>query len=790
MDKSVALAAAEAFRGKQYHLALNLYSELGEKIGLRNVQGSLSVCRSRLDYEWPMYFSSMGYESLIDLLGFGDAKNLIYADIDLNTVDGSAIWMSSMASILAENGKTIVISKNKIRRNVIVDNLIKKKNIIILTPENVSSEVDSLDVSACVGLIRKLDDILGGLRCVIVRGGQAAKELVDDRRFYKRLYVYLTDFYQHDSDGLIKIKNDVEYVDVLARQSQAFLVQTPAIERKLRTLTSFPFKSFQLPPPVFGFDSGSFVPGRKLGEEISIGYAGKIAPNWGVEELVEWVEKLREDGFRVKLVIIGDKISGAGNAEDNKKYRAKINSLLKRVDAVRLGALDRAATLREMEAVDFSWCWRPPIFEKNTLELSTKLIEGVVAGQVCLTYPSDINIDALGEKYPFYIRNYSEFKGLVSKKEIKIDLGVVEKLKEKHSIFNIAKRFEECFGLRRESHEGEAKICLASHDSKFVFPYYSYLKNKGVPIKIDEWGWGEPLDENRSSNLSESSDIVFCEWGLANSVWYSKNIPDGKKLVVRIHLQEINQRAAKFGREVNKDRVDLFVFVSDRVRNEAIKMFGFKREKTVVIPNFVLDDEYRLERKNFDDVVRLGMVGIIPQRKRFDLAVSLLESLCKQGVNAILKIKGPRPEEIPWMRVGGRAKELEYYYQVYEKIENSPLIKGKVYFEGWGNNVAQFYSQVDYILSPSDFESFHYALADGVVSGCYPIVWSWDEAGDLYTPDWLVSDVSGAVEKILNFRKLNVEERKRQVDWNRDLVIGKYGMGNIFKKLDSAVIAK
>lgn len=790
MNKSVALTAAEAFRSKNYHLALNLYAELGEKIGLRNVEGSLDVCRSRLDYEWPMYFSSMGYEELIDLLEFNDATNLIYADIDLNTVDGSAIWMSSMTSILAENGKTIVISKNKIRRNVIVDNLIKKKNVIILTPENVSSEIESLDVAACVGLIRKLDDFLGSLRCVVVRGGQAAKELVDDRRFYKRLYVYLTDFYQHDHDGSIKIKSDIAYVDVLARQSQAFLVQTPAIESKLRTLTSFPFKAFQLPPPVFDFDDGAFMPARKLGDEISIGYAGKIAPHWGVEELVEWVEKLRDDGFRVKLVIIGDKISGAGNAEDNKKYRGKINSLLKRVDAVRLGALDRAATLREMEAVDFSWCWRPPLFEKNTLELSTKLIEGVVSGQVCLTYPSDINIGALGEKYPFYIKNYAEFKNLVSKKEIKIDLEILKVLREKHSIFNIAKRFDESFGLRPENSTEEPRICLASHDSKFVFPYYSYLKNKGVPVKVDEWGWGEALDESRSNKLSESSDIVFCEWGLANSVWYSKNIPDGKKIVVRIHLQEINQRAAKFGRQINKERVDLFVFVSDRVRNEAIRMFGFERKKTIVIPNFVLDDEYRLEKKDFDGVVRLGMVGIIPQRKRFDLAVSLLKSLCKQGINSILKIKGPRPEEIPWMRVGGRAKELEYYYQVYEQIENSPLLKGRVYFEGWGNNVAQFYDQIDYILSPSDFESFHYALADGVVSGCYPIVWSWDEAGDLYTPDWLVSDVSGAFDKIMNFRKLRIEERNRRIEWNRSLVIDRYGMDNIFRKLDNAVMAK
>ena len=50
------------------------------------------------------------FRDLIKTKGFGDAQAIIYADIDLNTVDGSAVWMASVSRILSRNWKTIVVS--------------------------------------------------------------------------------------------------------------------------------------------------------------------------------------------------------------------------------------------------------------------------------------------------------------------------------------------------------------------------------------------------------------------------------------------------------------------------------------------------------------------------------------------------------------------------------------------------------------------------------------------------------------------------------------------------------
>lgn len=788
MMRSLVSKAVKEFKDGQYHLSLDLYRSLGERIEQRYFKGSVELSRKKMHWHWPMYFSRMGFLRLIEIVEFYDAENLIYADIDLNTVDGSAVWLSSMTSVLSLSGKTILLSKNKIKRNVVVDNILNKKNVLILTPDNFEGEEDSLGVDECVSIIRNLDSCLGELKKVVVRGSGVAKKIVEDRRFYKRIYAYLTDFYEHASDGTIRIKDETKYIDVLARQAKTFLVQTELIEDALRKATKYPFDSIEIPPPVLKkIKKENNFNDVKNNNEIVIGYAGKIAPNWGLTQLIEWVSQLRIDGMNVKVLWIGDKISGAGDAIENRRYRSQINTLLSEERVVRLGALSRDETIQKMALVDFSWCWRPPEFEDNTLELSTKLVEGVVSSQVCLVYPSKINIQSLGVEYPFFVKDYNQFKCLIKKKERYLEQRFVDRVYEKHSILKIAERFDQKFSLENKFFKHNARVCVATHDPKFIFPYFSYLKERGVKTFMDQWEWGAIGDEERSRYFAENSDVVFCEWGLANSVWYSNNLPEGKRLIVRLHQQEIRQRAAKFGRAVNKDRVDLFIFVSEKVREEAIRLFGFDPRKTVVVPNFVLDKEYCFFEKNRSSVIKMGMVGIIPQTKRFDLSVKLLAEIIKRGYLAELHIKGPRPEELEWMRAGSRVKELDYYYQVYSEIDSDRELKECIKFHGWGNDVAKFYEGMDFILSPSDFESFHYALADGVLSGCWPILWSWGEAKEIYDPSWVVNDISEAADRVIEFSTKKMEERLPLLERNRNLIIDKYGMQKIFGLLDQLI---
>lgn len=722
------------------------------------------------------------YETLIRQHGFLDAERLLYADIDLNTVDGSAIWMSSMASILATGGKTIVISKNPIRRTTIVDNILHRENVLILTPDNVDRSAPRLDMPRCINLIRSLDHMLPKLRKVVVRGLAAAQELLSDRQFHRRVYPYLTDLYEHTDTG-ISIKSQArENVDMLARQSAALLVQTPRIEELMRQMTDFPFRAIGLPPPVPNDLIDRPRPERNDDSVIRIGYAGKIAPQWGIQHLTAWVEALQREGMQIEVTIIGDKIAGAATPEANRIFREEITGKLERIGARRLGALDRTAVAREMEQMDFAWCWRPAGFEDHTLELSTKLVEGVAAGTPCIAYPNQINTECLGEKYPFFTRDLDAFRAILQREAGTVPTALREEIHDRHAIGAIAQRLSE--STRAPVPARDEKVCLAAYAPKFIHPYYSRLKAQGISVTFDRWAWGEAESEAQTRSRMSEADTILCEWGLANAAWYSNNIAGDKRLIVRLHAQEVRGTALRFGKAINAGRVDKFIFVTDWVRREAIRLFGWPEEKTCVIPNFVLEDEYRFTPRDFTDPVRLGMVGIVPQQKGFDRAIDLAERLIRKGQSVELHVKGPRPETLPFMQAPNRAKEMEYYKALNARIEASPALRDVVRFHGWGNDVARFYGSIDHILSPSESESFHYALADGVASGCHPVVWDRPAAADIFSPDWVVPDTEEAAERIMSFRQKPAMTRQTNLKANRDLVVKRYGSANVYAKLD------
>ncbi|QPL40856.1 glycosyltransferase [Erythrobacter sp. A30-3] len=715
---------------------------------------------------------------------FHDAQRLIYAPIDLNAVDGSSIWMASMIRMLSRIGKIIVISQSSIRRDAVVGDLISSPNVLFITPGNTAVGRKRLSLAQCSALIRDLDNALPRLNAVIVRGLAAVEAMLSDRQLYNRVYAYLTDIYGTESGSISVRPEAAGVIDIAARQAAGFLVQTPGIKSLIERATPIAPKVFYLPPPV----PDELV---KMGHHptsqpgLRIAYAGKIAPQWGIRQLAHWVKELRASGIPIEVTIIGDKVSGAGDHAQNLQFRQEIDDLLEEIGAKRLGALERGEVASKMQEMDFAWCWRPPEFENSTLELSTKLIENVIGGVPSIAYPSEINVSALGSDYPFFARSTEDFRNILRKGHREVPSSLRIALHDKHSFERQTARLKEALVDKSERRSGQ--LVAAGHDFKFCHPYLSLLKKAGCPITLDQWQWGSFTDESSSRLSIAESDVLFCEWGLANAVWYAQNKQPHQRLVVRVHAQEVRPRAQKFGHALDHDKVDCFVFVTDWVRRQAIQLFGWPEEKTMVIPNFLLEDEYAFQNKAFSGTIHLGMVGIIPSTKRLDRAVDLLEQLIALGQEAMLHLKGPMPQDLPFMRAPGRIEDLKVYDAIFARVENSPTLRGAVQIHSPGNDVAQFYGQIDHILSPSETESFHYALADGVLSGCHPIVWEREDAARIFSPEWIVHTAEDAAQAIIDFRALPDHERQRELLANRNLLVSRYGSSRIFSDLDQAI---
>jgi glycosyltransferase involved in cell wall biosynthesis len=288
-------------------------------------------------------------------------------------------------------------------------------------------------------------------------------------------------------------------------------------------------------------------------------------------------------------------------------------------------------------------------------------------------------------------------------------------------------------------------VLIAGHDLKFIKPFYPYFTRAGIRILLDFWSSHTQQKEAASKRLIGQADTVFCEWMLGNAIWYGKHKQKGQKLVGRLHLQEIEH--ALFPK-IPFEKFETVIFVGPHILRQGIaKNRALKKNGVVVYNGVDVEALQAVPRKPTNGKV-LGFVGIVPQRKRFDLALDILRELRQDDNSYILRIKGKRPKDFPWM--ASRQEELAWYEAQYRRLDDDPLLRDAVFFDGHGNDMPEWYSGIDYVLSTSDFESFHFTVADGAAAGCVPVVLPWEGADEIYKMEWICADANSAAKKIRN----------------------------------------
>ncbi|EWG10241.1 group 1 glycosyl transferase, partial [Cytobacillus firmus DS1] len=130
---------------------------------------------------------------------------------------------------------------------------------------------------------------------------------------------------------------------------------------------------------------------------------------------------------------------------------------------------------------------------------------------------------------------------------------------------------------------------------------------------------------------------------------------------------------------------------------------------------------------------------------------------CAKVVNfyfsVYIYIKGKHPYDYSWIK--NKNEERIFYDSLFKYIEKLPS-KKNIHFEGWSDDLSDWYRKIGYILSTSDFESFHLSVAEGMSSGAVPVVRNWNGASDLYPPPFIFTTIDEAV-KIIN-KKINPGE--------------------------------
>lgn len=697
-----------------------------------------------------------------------ETKVAIFAPIDLNVIDGSSIWLRNTISLFSESHQTVVILHKDIKFSPVTESLIlmlAKSNISVVSPADLKWR--QIDADNVTRVFETLDNFLPHLTQVVVRGLETGRELVNSRRFYSRLAVYLTDFYTLSPEGRPYVSSQAQQdVLVLASRGVTFVCQTELIRQEIAQLVpGFDPQFLTLPPLVLSpMVKRSRAIGRPEGDELRIAYLGKVSALWGLTELSLLFKQLRFSGVDFSGHLFIGKISRG--AEEF------LSDLAHMPEVQIMSSVDHQRGLAHLAKADIAYCWRPPKLEEHSLELSSKLVEAAALGVPVLAYPNQQNVDLLGEKYPGLVREPSDFMtaiaALMGTERVFFE-ELASSIQTRHGRPAGTMVVRELLGREcRQSTESDYSVIVAGHDLKFVDAFASSLKADGSSVTFESWGWNEP-PVNKPQPIGPGTSI-FCEWGLGNAVYHSANLPPGAKLLVRVHLQEI-KGARRIASKINPENVSRFIFVSEMVRNEAIQMFGWELEKTVVIPNYVLDQCLPLQERTLTGRLRLGLLGMVPERKRLDRAIDLCEAFLDRGIDAELHVKSVDP--LSWH--GRRESEIKYFENQFKRVIDHPLLSTRVFFEPFGPDVYEWYSGVDFILSPSDFESFHYAVADGVCTGAFPVIWPWTSAVDIYPSNWVVKDTDDALERIMEIHSTSRMARYLLAGENRRFIVDRYG---------------
>eukprot|EP00130_Batrachochytrium_dendrobatidis_P008569 XP_006683444.1 hypothetical protein BATDEDRAFT_93206 [Batrachochytrium dendrobatidis JAM81] len=575
---------------------------------------------------------------------------------------------------------------------------------------------------------------------IITRGKHLTEESL--KKSYKSKQIpYITDF-THDAKKVSRSEK-IFFRKVYKTFPNVF-VQTEEMKQYLMNMLKVDGEKFIILHPTVVDIERAPVIGIK---NYSIVYAGKFAKEWKTEEMIDVFQRVNEKNNAITLNVAGDKFQG-----ELKERKHIILDKLKTTNGLNwIGTVSREESVNFIQSSDVGFAYRSEeIDNDHSLELSTKFLEYGINGKPIIARRTAQYEALLGEDYPLFANNEGELyqKLLLAFEDKEVYKNAALKCYAASEDYQISRVSKQVLSRLWKFNKEKTTILFAGHDFKFLNWYIKKCEeDPNINVLIDKWNGHNEHNIDHSEEVLQLADIIFCEWGLGNAVWYSKNKRRGQKLFIRLHRQEID---TSFLPSVNYHNVEKVIVIVPHLFEEFNRLKQVPREKMVIIENMI---EYRRfdKEKLRNAEYNLGIIGILPKLKRLDRALDIFEQLWIKNPQYKLYIKSKNPQDLPWLM--GRDDERMFYEEVSERIETAAW-KRNVIFEPHGNDVDEWLRKINFVLSTSDIEGSHVSPMEGMASGAVPIVYHWPGAETAYPSRFIVETVDEAVDKIENYKSL------------------------------------
>ncbi|MEU3979029.1 glycosyltransferase [Streptomyces sp. NPDC026672] len=685
-------------------------------------------------------------------------RALVYGDVDLNLIDGSAVWAQSTVQALSLAGCAVrLVLKSPVRTGRLTDPLAGLPGVRVIGPHEegllgAGADRPMSPVQASRVLARLDEDEPCDL--LVLRGRRLVDRVVADGRFDGRIWAYLTDVPQSAADMTEDARAGLARI---AGASRHLLCQTEELRGFLETWVPDACGRCVLSPPAVP-TPGFPVPDRpRPHHPLRLVYTGKFAPLWNTLPMTRLPALLAARGVRAELHTVGDKVH---DDPAHPGFHAAMTRALNGPTSGlhHHGGRPRQEAMRIAADCDLGLGWRDPALDAS-LELSTKVLEFGALGLPVVLNRTPAHEALLGADYPLYVPGRATADDAADAVALAARDPEVRALAAErchtaaghHTLDAAAQRWRGHLGRAFPSAPAAAvaarprplRVGVAGHDLKFLTRLLDHFRAlPELDVRVDAWPALARHDAAASRALADWADVVVVEWCGPAAVWYSRHKRPGSRLVVRLHRFELD---AAWPRQVDIDAVDRVVCVSPYYARRTLDHTGWPASKVVVVPNWVDTDQ--LDRPKAPGArFRLGMIGIAPSRKRLDLGLDVLEDLRARDRRWQLSVKSRPPWEYWW--IWNKPEERAHYDAVLRRMQTSPLLEGAVVFDEFGADVAAWLRRIGHVLSTSDDESFHLAPAEGMASGAVPALLPWPGADEIYDRRWIHAHPTAMAESI------------------------------------------
>lgn len=720
----------------------------------------------------------------------------VFGDISTNGVDGSSIWLQSICNLLASEGHSVfLIIRDKPIATSITDGI--TKDVTIINPwQQDLSKVDSEETLSPYELFSLLDalDTKVILDHVIIRAPRFLKEMhrKSSKQYYRKIlakvdaYFAKLNIFAEDYD--LTILSDI-YLKI-----NRLIVQTEQMrdyaEQSFPDLVGRVIVLNPMIPCVYDINERVLL--NKINNKSTI-YAGKIDSNYLIEDYIDNAPLLNSLGFEARL--IGSKFN---TVKTDKQFKHRVTEKIIKNNVVWEKVLSRSDTMNLVYKSTFLISIRSDSFNTDN-EISTKLLESIASGTLPIINRNKVNMSIVGENYPLFANSFKELYELIAEFPLTLDnykrvLKEVQRKISKYTFSGIYDRHLQPYYtagvaqklLNSKEYKGKKNVLIASHDNKFINKILEQLTDlEEIDIKYDNWKATLKHDLKHSEALLDWADVILCEWAVGPAVFYSQNKKNHQTLLVRLHRFEITTEQPL---KIEEKNVNQFIVVSDYIKDFCIKNYQWPQDKIAVLPQYA--DTYHFDREKIKGYeYNLGMLGGIPSLKRLDRCLDILEELRKTDDRYVLYIKSKMPWEVPF--IWNKDSERDYYYSQFDRIENSKFLKNAVIFDSYGNDVAVWLRKIGWLLSTSDTEGCHTAVAEAMSSGSKSVIFDWPGSDNVYKLNEIFVSSQKAAEHIISntyFEKSCIELQKeycfRDFDLSKTLV---FYVDFIFTKVGIAI---